>query len=981
MPTNKTHPELISPISFEQKFKNALRDYYNYGFKSRADYTKSQGSPNTVGDIWERLNRILRHDFKWSESANGKPVRFISTDSQTNTFNPFQKVYRFCLYNDTNMLCLFHMVFALSKEVSLTGGIDSLQIESYYPEGELNSETIEARYKLQLHLEQNPPVLTDSDHTNSKDKPFDGIPHLTTRELFYFFPDGTLESPRNLNNRLNQFQNLGILRRSGPRSPWFLSSRTLSSVLAAGDGIDSKSDFCERFEATLDFYSKYFILGETGIYIRDRMGAGQDSPFRMKHEYYMQALNDYILIDLIHAIENGYWCLIDYSNGMRASKRAATTRLLCFPLEVRISTAQGREYLAFYEPFHHSYSFLRLEFIDSILYYEEKTLKKTFASDIFDMNQIESEIDHARASLKYCWGTSTTAVQEGNALNKVVPTKVTMRISYSPEHEKFIAERAARESRIGTVEENPDGGYIQFQTDVSDPHEMVPWIRSFYSRISEVTGVESDTFKLQDDVRICYQALTNTDDPEKESSQTFPSRIRPGRTDLLSWNMDDKLLMQLPQSDKKINDTAPHKLLFHELFSSYYHIMADTLMQICRIGAKGNALVGTRYSEGKKAGTTYKDIDDCLQNAIEKYSYISGDKTAALIENELKPLLTKSSGLGRLQRACRVPKNLLGEYNVNHPEFSNNSTDENNSQQQKGFHDLMPFYAVKKKGLTFYRDLLPLTDLECRWLLTILDDDKIHYFLTDKEIEGLRSVLNPNSVGYEDLKPFPMEVIHYYDRFIQPKMSGDSSRQHEDSRDCVSKATQAAVQCIADKQTIMNRVLSAIRGRRVVYVDYKTNIRTIHGRFIPIQLEYSKRDDCFRGYFQSCEDKRIYIFKLSSIFSLTISDEEQFDRAQAQQALTNYLENKRRSVTVQFTDSRNVPDRILTEFSPWEKECVYDREKNLYTLIIHYQENDWKELTVRLMNYGAGIHFTDRQDPIYIEIKKRLEKQMDLFDM
>lgn len=81
----------------------------------------------------------------------------------------------------------------------------------------------------------------------------------------------------------------------------------------------------------------------------------------------MQSLNDYNLIDLLHAIEENYWCKIEYRHAVTGKKSS----IICYPLEIRISSTGGREYLSFYEPFSRSYSNLRVEFIDSIEYIKD----------------------------------------------------------------------------------------------------------------------------------------------------------------------------------------------------------------------------------------------------------------------------------------------------------------------------------------------------------------------------------------------------------------------------------------------------------------------------------------------------------------------------------------------------------------------------------------------------------------------------------
>ena len=59
-----THRELITALKFDESFRNALRDYYSYGFQGRSSCeAKSLG---TRAADWERLNGILKDYLEWS---------------------------------------------------------------------------------------------------------------------------------------------------------------------------------------------------------------------------------------------------------------------------------------------------------------------------------------------------------------------------------------------------------------------------------------------------------------------------------------------------------------------------------------------------------------------------------------------------------------------------------------------------------------------------------------------------------------------------------------------------------------------------------------------------------------------------------------------------------------------------------------------------------------------------------------------------
>ena len=87
----------------------------------------------------------------------------------------------------------------------------------------------------------------------------------------------------------------------------------MGKVLDTGFTIDT--DFEHHLRSALEFFSKYYLFGEVGTFLTDRLSGDEISPFRFKHEYFMQSLNDFNLVDLLCAIENNKWCKIKYTHG------------------------------------------------------------------------------------------------------------------------------------------------------------------------------------------------------------------------------------------------------------------------------------------------------------------------------------------------------------------------------------------------------------------------------------------------------------------------------------------------------------------------------------------------------------------------------------------------------------------------------------------------------------------------------------------
>ena len=199
-----------------------------------------------------------------------------------------------------------------------------------------------------------------------------------------------------------------------------------------------------------------------------------------------------------------------------------------------------------------------------------------------------------------------------------------------------------------------------------------------------------------------------------------------------------------------------------------------------------------------------------------------------------------------------------------------------------------------------------------------------------------------------------MEKIKYFDRFHFPKTRSEN------------------------EASVLATLLEGIYDQKTVQIKYRTMKRRVMiGEFRPIVLEFSKRNNRFQGFLQDCKSDRIYTLNVDRIESATETDAS-FDYSATEQAFAAFRENNTTMVEIEFFDSRNIADRILTEFSPWKKRCSFDTETGLYKLTVFYQKQDEIDLVIRLLGYGATIRFTDKNHPIYKEILARMNQQMDL---
>lgn len=914
MPADK---ESIKVTFFDEKFKNLLRDYYSYGFGCLSN---ESGVKEATQDIdRERLSNIFRDDMKW-ENSGDKISLTTSRYSQEMDVNPFHKVYHFCKYKSEDSAFFFHTMAALSSQLCV--GDDAYEILARNRECEGKT------------TKSGEDFLSEYEYMRKKDQK---KKEYKTSDLINFYPKilevkGKTANDNNINKKYNlklqelsslgiirQTQRIGLKGKKGDRR-WSIDGLpTMRRLL--DEGKKANKDFEFHLQCLLDFYSKYYMFGEVGVFLLDRMENSSMSPFRLKHEHYMQALNDYNCIDLLYAIEQGKWCRIQYKHGMNGEK----IELLCYPIEIRVGFRNGRESLVYYEPFQECYTTLRLEFIESICYCEDQDIRQALQKyDGRYTNQfIDMEIENARRSIKNSWGISTTVGQQKNAMTSAILHKVKMRIAFDPKMEGFIRRRLQRECRLGQVVVNETEGYIDFEVKVTDAGELIPWVRSFYCRIISCEGMPADRFEMKKDVEMMLQRIKpKYEEKRKELSNDTVSRLILQKD---RWQIPNEIQTVFPKG----TPAQTHSKIFHEIFSARYYIIAESLMQKYRYNMSGDS-----FAEEKRN----KQI---IRVAVRKCEKQMGENTGRNINGDVKALLEDP------QYGFVIKK-----------ENSKESVNDRKHSEKYNFYELTG-KILDVEEPTFYKDIIPLSEIEKRWLLSVLDDSKVDYFLNREEINAVKKSIQENvftdktfynKAEHIHMEVLPMKYVKCFDQYYI-----------QDNRQ--------------EKEYVM-MLAKAIIDRKTVFIRYHTLTGKMkEGNYNPILLEFSKDHNRLQGYFEISKTNKIVIFNLSNIQNVE-DTEEKFDIEQAKMNLQNYLNWQGLSTEIQFSDEKNTADRILTELAPWKKKCTYDKNSGIYQLKIDYQKSDQLDLVIRLMGYGSTIQFKKEDDPIYIEIKRRLECQL-----
>lgn len=261
------------------------------------------------------------------------------------------------------------------------------------------------------------------------------------------------------------------------------------------------------------------------------------------------------------------------------------------------------------------------------------------------------------------------------------------------------------------------------------------------------------------------------------------------------------------------------------------------------------------------------------------------------------------------------------------------------------------FSVIPKNRFSSIKDLMPLTKIEIQWLNNILEHPFAACFLESNEIKQLRKWL-------------PTDELFDINDVVLIGQAVDIKEHYEKSG-------------FADNLRV---VIQALHNNCRLNIRCKTQYGTPknYEDFAPAYIEYSKKDNRFRirGV---CDKGIIETINLERIVSISYSGEF-FNQQEIVKTVSQYDENKEEHLVIFFSDIDNVPDKILSEFSCYRKECIrWGNGK--YRMILYYNSDDYKEIIIRLLGYGSLITVSEDTGGVLTELKERLANQLVLSNM
>lgn len=250
-----------------------------------------------------------------------------------------------------------------------------------------------------------------------------------------------------IRNKLNEYTALGILQ----------SEKLGRSVFYR---------FCEAFNLAdtlreaLSFYQNILPAGFLGA----ALIKGWESSFIYKQIFFAQILDDEMLVLLLQAIREKR----KISVTSESIKKRGIHTSQGIPVKILSNTRTGRRYLVLYLLGKKKFQTLRIDYIEKA-----------------EIGESAENFDQLRDTYLALYKDAFSIVHKPKLNEKLQHIKMVLNIDEKTE--KYMFERIAREGRHGELTKLCEN-IFEYNIDVADTIEMIPWLRTFIGRICSIEG-------------------------------------------------------------------------------------------------------------------------------------------------------------------------------------------------------------------------------------------------------------------------------------------------------------------------------------------------------------------------------------------------------------------------------------------------------------------------------------------------------------
>ena len=277
---------------------------------------------------------------------------------------------------------------------------------------------------------------------------------LIDEEYLSNFPKPLVFDESTIRKKLAEYEKEGIIE---------ISKEGNKTVYSLTDNINLIKQYQSALQNALDFASEILPVGIIGSTLLDKMEDHENS-FAFKHHYITQSMDCEIMVLLFEAMKQKRWVqILSYNDRKNKKENSRGTQSKVIPLKILSSSQTGRQYLVCHVLKQKKLKSFRL---DNIL--EAKIL------DV--CNEYDTVYKRYKEAEKYRWGASFGNFKETETIEFILKFR---------DDEEHIYQRLIREKRCGSVE-RISNNEARYYAEVWDVHEMLPWVRTFIMRITEL---------------------------------------------------------------------------------------------------------------------------------------------------------------------------------------------------------------------------------------------------------------------------------------------------------------------------------------------------------------------------------------------------------------------------------------------------------------------------------------------------------------
>ncbi|MBR4634373.1 WYL domain-containing protein [bacterium] len=288
--------------------------------------------------------------------------------------------------------------------------------------------------------------------------------------------------------------------------------------------------------SAVQFASETFPCGVIGSYIIDSIDIKETLPvFYFKHHFIYNTLDSEVMYTIFSAINEKRFVTIQRKGNI----------IRVTPIQVRYSARDGRSYLIYYTNYP-KYKGFNVENFENIV-----SVKKSDKCSYFD--SLRSEYHSIKKNL---WGKSIT-------IDKKKTEHVDFTIQYN-DAEIYVLKRLKREAFSGQIKTNTNKKEATFSYELFDSKELIPWIRSYFGRITQFHFENKDLQQqLKDEIKKMYAIYNDLSYSQNESPIDAGTKF---------------IRNTVTENDAQINDDETD--FFNRLYSAYYRIALKTVKAI-----------------------------------------------------------------------------------------------------------------------------------------------------------------------------------------------------------------------------------------------------------------------------------------------------------------------------------------------------------------------------------------------------------------